>query len=45
MEDIRKLDIQEIANELENLSLPEDIYSLWKKYLEYRHVGKQPVTR
>jgi hypothetical protein len=45
MEDIRKLRIQDIANELDNLNLPEDIHSLWKKYLEYRHVGKQPVTR
>jgi hypothetical protein len=43
MEDIRKLNIQEIADELGNLRLPEDIRSLWKKYLEYCHVGKQPA--
>ena len=35
-EDIRKLDIQEIAVELESLDLPEEIHSLWKRYLEYR---------
>lgn len=35
-EDIRKLDIQEIAVELESLNLPEEIHSLWKRYLEYR---------
>lgn len=35
-EDIRKLDIQEIAVELELLNLPEEIHSLWKRYLEYR---------
>ena len=37
-EDIRKLDIQEIAVELELLNLPEEIHSLWKRYLEYRDV-------
>jgi hypothetical protein len=35
-EDIRKLDIQEIAVELELLNLPEEIHSLWKRYLGYR---------
>lgn len=35
-EDIRELDIQEIAVELESLNLPEEIHSLWKRYLEYR---------
>lgn len=39
-EDIRKLKLREIALELDSLRLPEDIYSLWKRYLEYRHVGK-----
>lgn len=37
-EDIRKLDIQEIAVELEFLNLPQEIHSLWKRYLEYRDV-------
>ena len=39
-EDIRKLDIQEIALELESLNLPEEIHSLWKRYLEYRDARK-----
>lgn len=39
-EDIRKLKLREIALELDSLHLPEEIYSLWKRYLEYRHVGK-----
>ena len=39
-EDIRRLKLQEIAAELESLNLPEEIYSLWKRYLEYRNVGK-----
>ncbi len=39
-EDIRKLSLNEIALELENLGLPDEVYSLWKRYLEYRNVGK-----
>jgi len=39
-EDIRKLHIHEIALELDGLNLPEEIYSLWKRYLEYRDVRK-----
>ena len=39
-EDIRKLKLREIALELDSLRLPEEVYSLWKRYLEYRHVGK-----
>ena len=39
-EDIRRLSIREIASELENLNLPGEIYGLWKRYLEYRNVGK-----
>jgi hypothetical protein len=39
-EDICKLNIGEIALELENLNLPEEIYSLWKRYAEYRNVRK-----
>jgi hypothetical protein len=37
-EDIRSLDLAEIDGELENLELPQDIFSLWKSYLNYRHV-------
>ena len=36
-EDIRKLDLKEIALELDSLNLLEEIYSLWKRYLEYRN--------
>lgn len=32
-EDIRKMDIEEIRRELDNLDLPPDIYSLWKSFL------------
>ncbi len=39
-EDIRKLSLAEIALELENLNLPEEVYSLWKRYLEYCDVRK-----
>ena len=34
-EDIRKLKLQEIALELDALDLPNEIYSLWKRYLEH----------
>jgi hypothetical protein len=37
-EDIRELDLAEIKRELENLDLPPEIYSLWKKYLKNDHV-------
>jgi len=39
-EDVRKLSLNEIALELDNLALPEEILSLWKRYLEYRNGGK-----
>ncbi len=39
-EDIRKLSLNEITLELDNLNLPGEVYSLWKRYLEYRNVGK-----
>jgi hypothetical protein len=34
MEDVRALDLQEVRRELENLNLPPDLYSLWKRFLE-----------
>ena len=37
-EDIRSLDLAEIDRDLENLDLPPDVYSLWKSFLNYRHV-------
>lgn len=36
MEDIRALDLEEIAASLDNLSLPEDVRSLWQRFLELR---------
>jgi hypothetical protein len=39
-EDIRKLNLDEIVLELDNLNLPEEVYSLWKRYVEYRNVRK-----
>ena len=39
-EDIRKLSLNEIALELDNLNLSDEVYSLWKRYLEYRNVRK-----
>ena len=37
MEDIRALDLEEVAAALDNLSLPEDVRSLWQRFLELRH--------
>ena len=39
-EDIRTLKLQEIALELDALDLPDEIYSLWKRYLERGNAGK-----
>ena len=36
MEDIRALDLEEVAAALDNLSLPEDVRSLWQRFLELR---------
>ena len=36
MEDIRALDLKEVAAALDNLSLPEDVRSLWQRFLELR---------
>jgi len=33
-EDVRVLDIDEIKRELNQLNLPKDIESLWRRYLE-----------
>ncbi len=35
-EDIRTLDMEEIAGLLDELDLPTDIYQLWKTFLEWR---------
>lgn len=34
-EDIRALDIEEIRREIDQIDLPKDIESLWRRYLEY----------
>ncbi|HKY52948.1 MAG TPA: hypothetical protein VJM08_01530 [Anaerolineales bacterium] len=34
-EDIRALDLEEISRELDQLDLPKEIESLWRRYLEY----------
>ncbi|MCC7352216.1 MAG: hypothetical protein IT330_00560 [Anaerolineae bacterium] len=44
MADIRALDLDEVARELEALNLPPHIYSLWKRYLEVRGGKEQPST-
>lgn len=36
-EDIRQLDLDDVAREIDNLHLPEAIESLWRTYLEKRH--------
>jgi hypothetical protein len=35
-EDIRQLDLEEVSNVLGDLTLPEDIRSLWQRFLELR---------
>jgi hypothetical protein len=35
-EDIRALDLEEVASVLGDLSLPEDIRSLWQRFVEFR---------
>ena len=34
-EDVRALDVEEIRRELDQLDLPKEIESLWRRYLEY----------
>jgi hypothetical protein len=38
-EDIHALDIAEIKSELDQLGVPEEIESLWRRYLEYLDAG------
>jgi hypothetical protein len=40
-EDIRVLDLGEIKNQLDDLDLPKDIESLWRRYLESIDVEKK----
>ena len=37
MEDIRTLDVDEIAAVLDEIILPEDVRSLWQRFFEARH--------
>jgi hypothetical protein len=37
MEDISKLNLEEVAASLDSLNLPEDIRSLWQRFLEFCH--------
>lgn len=34
-EDVRALDLEEIRRELDQLNLPKEIESLWRRFLEY----------
>ena len=36
-EDIRQLDFDEIERNLDELDLPDHIYSLWRDFLDHRH--------
>jgi len=38
-EDIRALNLDEIAVELDEIILPEDVRSLWQRFLETRHAA------
>jgi hypothetical protein len=38
-EDIRTLDLDEIAAELDKMILPEGVRSLWEHFLETRHAA------
>jgi hypothetical protein len=38
-EDLRGLDLDDLARELDALQLPIEIYSLWKRRLERRDAG------
>jgi hypothetical protein len=40
-EDIRALNVSDIRQELENLDLPPDIESLWRRYLEYLNASDE----
>jgi hypothetical protein len=41
-EDIRALELAEIQRELDQLDLPQDIESLWRRYLEYLNARIDP---
>ena len=39
VEDVRALEIEEIRREFDQLDLPKEIASLWRRYLEYLDAG------
>ena len=39
-EDIRILDLDEVARRLDDLDLPPVIYDLWRRFWEMRHVAR-----
>jgi hypothetical protein len=39
MEDISTLDLKEVADALDSLSLSEDVRSLWQRFLEFRRAN------
>lgn len=39
-EDIRTLDLDQIAAVLDEITLPEEVRSLWQCFLETRHVAR-----
>ena len=38
-EDVRALEISDIQAEIDQLELPEEVESLWRRYLEYQDAG------
>ncbi len=39
-EDIRKLDLEEVRRELDDLDLPGDVYSLWKAFFKVHNAAR-----
>ncbi len=40
-QDIRALTLADIQNNLDDLGLPKEIESLWRRYLEYSHARRK----
>jgi hypothetical protein len=40
-EDIARLDLGEIEKELNDLNLPHEIETLWRRYFEYLHANNE----
>jgi len=39
-QDIRLLDLDEVARQLDDLHLPPALYDLWQRFLEVRHAAR-----